>query len=43
MRRQELSISVLAERIAKTLPVKPDEVAILAASEKWRHLYFLVP
>jgi transcriptional regulator with GAF, ATPase, and Fis domain len=40
---QELSISVLAERIAKTLHVKSDEVAILGVSEKRRHLYFLVP
>jgi GAF domain-containing protein len=40
---QQLSISTLAERIAKTLHVKVDEVAILAVSEKWRHLYFLVP
>src|SRR5258708_40138347 len=38
----ELSISALAERIAKTLLVKADEVAILAVSGKWRHLYFLV-
>jgi GAF domain len=40
---QQLSISALAERIATTLRVKTDEVAILAVSEKWRHLYFLVP
>jgi len=40
---QQLSISALAERIAKSLHVKSDEVAILAVSEKWRHLYFLVP
>jgi GAF domain-containing protein len=40
---QELSIPALAERIAKTLHVKSDEVAILAVSEKSRHLYFLVP
>src|SRR5438270_10443709 len=39
----QLSIPALAERIAKNLNVKPDEVAILAVSEKWRHLYFLVP
>ncbi len=30
---QQLSIAALAERIAKTLHVKPDEVAILAISE----------
>lgn len=40
---QELSITKLADRIANTLHVKSDEVAILGVSEKWRHLYFLVP
>ncbi len=40
---QQLSIPTLAEKIAKNLNVKADEVAILAVSEKWRHLYFLVP
>src|SRR5215467_5229212 len=40
---QQLSIPTLAEKIAKHLNVKSDEVAILAVSEKWRHLYFLVP
>ena len=39
----QLLIPKLAERIAKSFNVKPDEVAILAISEKWRHLYFLVP
>src|SRR5260370_27531649 len=39
----QLSIPSLAERIAKTFDVKLDEVAILAVSERWRHLYFLVP
>ena len=39
----QLSISALAERIAKEFKVKSDEVAILAVSERWRHLYFLVP
>ena len=39
---QELSIPALAERIAKTLHVKSDEVAIFV-SEKWRHLCFLEP
>lgn len=39
----QLSISALAERIAKEFRVKSDEVAILAVSERWRHLYFLVP
>lgn len=40
---QQLSIPVLAERIAKNLSVKTDEVAILAVSEKHRSLQFLVP
>jgi hypothetical protein len=39
----QLSLATLAERISKHLHVKSDEVAILAISEKWRHLYFLVP
>ena len=39
----QLSISALAERIAKEFRVKGDEVAILAVSERWRHIYFLVP
>jgi hypothetical protein len=33
----------IAERIAKHLGVKPDEVAILGLSVRWRHLYFLAP
>jgi len=40
---QQLSIPALAERIAKDLQVKPDEVAILAISEKHKSLNFLVP
>ena len=39
----QLSISALAERIAKEFKVKTDEVAILAVSKRWRHIYFLVP
>jgi GAF domain-containing protein len=38
-----VSLPSVAERIAKNLGVKPDEVAILGLSSKWRHLYFLVP
>src|SRR5947199_5897561 len=38
-----VSLSVVAEKIAKNLGVKHDEVAILAVSTRWRHLYFLVP
>jgi len=40
---QQLSIPALAERIAKNLNVKTDEVAILAISERQRSLQFLVP
>ena len=40
---QQLSISAIAERIAKNLHVKADEVAILVVSEKWQYLYFLAP
>src|SRR5215470_20323724 len=40
---QQLSIPALAERIAKSLSVKPDEVAILTISEKQKSLNFLVP
>jgi len=40
---EEISLPSVAERISKALGVKPDEVAILAVSMKWRHLHFLVP
>jgi len=40
---QEISLPAVAERIAKTLGVRAEEVAILAVSTKWRHLFFLVP
>src|SRR5262249_14468033 len=40
---QEVSLPSIAERIAKILNVKAEEVAILAVSAKWRHLHFLVP
>src|SRR4029077_16276533 len=39
----EVSLASIAERIAKLVGVRPDEVAILGLSTKWRHLYFLVP
>src|SRR5437667_581658 len=38
-----VSLSVVAEKIAKNLGVQHDEVAILAVSTRWRHLHFLVP
>jgi hypothetical protein len=33
----------VAQRIAKNLGVKSDEVGILGLSLRWRHLYFLAP
>jgi hypothetical protein len=39
----DVSLDELAEKIAKELRVKPDEVAILGVSQRWRHLHFLVP
>ena len=33
----------VAERIARNLNVKPEEVGLLGLSNKWRHLYFLFP
>ncbi len=39
----EIPLAAMAEKIAKSLGVKPDEVAILGVSTRWRHLHFLVP
>ena len=39
----QVSLSPVAEKIAKHLGVRTEEVAILAISTRWRHLYFLVP
>jgi hypothetical protein len=39
----QVSLTSLAEQIAKNLGVRNDEVAILAVSTRWRHLHFLVP
>jgi hypothetical protein len=39
----KLSFPSVAERIAKSLAVRPHEVAILGISNRWRHLYFIVP
>jgi hypothetical protein len=39
----QFSFPSVAERIATSLGVKTDEVAILGVSERWRHLHFLVP
>jgi hypothetical protein len=39
----QVSLSAVAGKIAKNIGVRSDEVAILAVSSRWRHLYFLVP
>ena len=39
----EVSLPAVAEKIARELRVKSDEVAILAVSNRWKHLHFLVP
>jgi hypothetical protein len=39
----EIPMPAVAEKIAKTLDVRADEVAILGVSARWRHLHFLVP
>jgi hypothetical protein len=39
----QVSLPTVAEKIAKSLGVRSDEVAILAVSTRWRHLHFLVP
>jgi hypothetical protein len=38
-----ISFVSVAERIAKALAVRTDEVAILGVSHRWRHLHFVVP
>ena len=39
----QVSLPSVADKIAKNLGVRNDEVAILAVSTRWRHLHFLVP
>jgi hypothetical protein len=39
----QVSLTSVAEKIAKNLGVRNDEVGILAVSTRWRHLHFLVP
>ena len=39
----KFSMGTLAQRISHDLGVKQDEIAILAVSHRWRHLYFLLP
>jgi hypothetical protein len=40
---REIPLAAVAEKIAKNLGVRTDEVAILGVSTRWRHLHFLVP
>jgi hypothetical protein len=39
----QISLSGIAEKIAKNLGVRADEVALMGVSTRWRHLHFLVP
>jgi len=39
----QISLAGIADRIAKNLGVKTDEVALMGVSTRWRHLHFLVP
>jgi hypothetical protein len=39
----QISFAGIAERIAKHIGVKHDEVALMGLSTRWRHLHFLVP
>ena len=39
----QISFASVAERIARNLSVRTDEVAILGVSNRWRHLHFVVP
>lgn len=43
MDTSQISLSSVAEKIAKTIGVRTDEVAMLAVSTRWKHLHFLVP
>jgi hypothetical protein len=39
----QISLPSVGARIAKSLSVRADEVAILAVSLRWKHLHFLIP
>jgi len=39
----DIPLGSVAERIAKDLNVRKDEVAIMALSTRWKHLHFLAP
>jgi len=43
LKTTEIPLPAMAEKIAKSLGVRTDEVAILVVSRRWRHLHFLVP
>ncbi|HKW63044.1 MAG TPA: GAF domain-containing protein [Candidatus Acidoferrum sp.] len=37
------SLTAIAEKLAKVIGVRDEEVAILGVSKRWKHLHFLVP
>lgn len=37
------SLPAIAEKIARVIGVRNEEVAVLAVSKRWKHLHFLVP
>ena len=39
----QISLPAVAEKVARIIGVRSGEVAILAVSERWKHLHFLVP
>lgn len=39
----QISLPSVAEKIARIIGVRSEEVAILAVSKRWKHLHFLVP
>jgi GAF domain-containing protein len=39
----DIPLTSVAERIAKELDVRKDEVAIMGLSTRWKHLHFLAP
>jgi hypothetical protein len=41
--KSQISLTGIAHRIAKNLGVRPDEIALMGVSTRWRHLHFLVP
>jgi hypothetical protein len=39
----QLSLPTIAEKVARIMGVRKEEVAILAVSTRWKHLHFLLP